>query len=141
MLSKRRYDRRYLQNGSKESTPDVCPEYRRKSSNSSEESANCLDTSQFCNFPAQPASGQPVNASNTTPRLERRSVIESSTDTLVPDTELQKSKKCQSFCLPPLNAQIEEAMNSSSVSVFSDPLDSDGLVAHHNQVIHNGHMF
>jgi len=123
-----------IQNGSKESTPDVCPEYRRKSSNSSEESANCLDTSQFCNFPAQPASGQPVNASNTTPRLERRSVIESSTDTLVPDTELQKSKKCQSFCLPPLNAQIEEAMNSSSVSVFSDPLDSDGLVAHHNQV-------
>jgi hypothetical protein len=117
------------QNGSKESTPDVCPEYRRKSSNSSEESSGCLDASEFSNFPSQPAL-----ASNTTPRLERRSVIESSTDTLVLESELQKSKKCQNFPLPPLNTQLEEAMNSSSISVFSDPLDSDGLVAHHNQV-------
>jgi len=125
-----------MQNGSKESTPDVCPEYRRKSSNSSDESTGCLDTtgSQFNNFPAQPASGQPINASNTTPRLDRRSVIESSTDTLVPEAEHPKSKKCQNFSLPPLNTQLEEAMNSSSISVFSDPLDSDGLVAHHNQV-------
>jgi len=118
-----------MQNGSKESTPDVCPEYRRKSSNSSEESSGCLDASEFSNFTSQPAP-----ASNTTPRLERRSVIESSTDTLVPETELQKSKKCQNFPLPPLSTQLEEAMNSSSISVFSDPLDSDGLVAHHNQV-------
>eukprot|EP00092_Neocalanus_flemingeri_P094563 GFUD01120259.1.p1 GENE.GFUD01120259.1~~GFUD01120259.1.p1 ORF type:complete len:972 (-),score=250.85 GFUD01120259.1:755-3670(-) len=122
-----------LQNGSKESTPDVCPEYRRKSSDSSEESTGCLDPSQFPNFP-QPANGQPVPASNTTPRLERRSVIESSTDTLVPESELQKSKKSHNYTLPPLNTQFEETMNSSSISVFSDPLDSDGLVAHHNQV-------
>ena len=112
----------------------MCPEYRRKSSNSSEESSGCLDPSQFPNFPPQPANGQPATASSTTPRLERRSVIESSTDTLVPESELQKSKKSQNFTLPPLNTQIEEAMNSSSISVFSDPLDSDGLVAHHNQV-------
>jgi len=119
-----------LQNGSKESTPDVCPEYRRKSSNSSEESSGCLDpSSPFSTF-----SAQPINASNTTPRLERRSVIESSTDTLVPEVDQQKSKKCPNFALPPLNSQLEEDMNSSSISVFSDPLDSDGLVAHHNQV-------
>lgn len=118
-----------IQNGSKESTPDVCPEYRRKSSNSSEESSGCPDISEFSNFPSQPAP-----ASNTTPRLERRSVIESSTDTLVPESELQKSKKCPNFPFPLLNTQLEEAMNSSSISVFSDPLDSDGLVAHHNQV-------
>lgn len=124
-----------LQNGSKESTPDVCPEYRRKSSNSSEESSECLDASQFQHFPPQSANEKLVPASNTTPRLERRSIIESSTDTLVPESELQKSKKSQIFNLPPLNTQFEEAMNSSSSSsVFGDPLDSDGLVAHHNQV-------
>lgn len=123
-----------LQNGSKESTPDVCPEYRRKSSNSSEESTGCLDSSNpFNTFSAQP---QPSNASNTTPRLERRCVIESSTDTLVgePGDQQHKSKKCRNFGLHPLNTQLEEDMNSSSISVSSDPLDSDGLVAHHNQV-------
>jgi len=118
-----------MQNVSKESTPEVCPTFHRKSSNSSEESGGCLDTSQFPEFPSQPS-----HASSSTPRLERRSVIESSTDTLVPDTELQRSKKCPNFSLPPLSTQIEETMNSSSASVFSDPLDSDGLVAHHNQV-------
>jgi len=116
-----------LQNGSKESTPDVCPEYTRKSSISSEEGQSSAP-------PYFPTPLVPVS-SVTNSQHDRKSVIETSTDTLVPDSEKTSGVTNQSVITsrPP----VEEVMNissSSSSAIFSDPLDSDGLVSHHNQL-------
>ena len=64
----------FYQNGSKESTPDVCPEYRRDSS--SEESSATEPEPTFTGKDSEPA----VNGT---------AGILSSTDTLVPEAEVQ----------------------------------------------------
>jgi len=155
-----------LQNGSKESTPDVCPEYRNFSSSSS----SSVTSSEGLDQEVEGVSGLTPNVSDgqnvegplapqgaTSPRLDRRqSAIESSTDTLVPEVERNKDSgldmnngRQENLVLPPPllqespnsngatneNRLLEESMGTSSCSQSSlDPLDSDGLVAHNDQV-------
>ena len=114
------------QNGSKESTPDVCPEYRRDSS--SEESSS---TEQYPTFPGE----------DPLPQVNGNGHIEKSTDTLVPETEVQsrvevRTPKTSSTVLPEVR-RTELAVSlplPGRVDVSESPLDSDGLVAHQDQV-------
>ena len=117
------------QNGSKESkesTPDVCPEYRRDSS--SEDSSQSSSTEQYPTF-AGTDSQPPVNGSGH---------IERSTDTLVPDSELQP--RLEAGTKTSLTPEIKRSELVGSlplpgrVQVSESPLDSDGLVAHQDQV-------
>lgn len=136
-----------IQNGSKESTPDICSEYRRKLSNSSEDDSSSSSGGPPFQIPPpsdstpRPQTDTPPRP-ETTPRLERRSVIETSTDTLVPEESSnghalpQKKTSAGKASTQLVNGRtnVEDEMTSSATSTFSDPLDSDGLVAHHNQV-------
>ena len=84
-----------VQNGSKESTPDVCPEYRRGEADSCDDSATNSETE--CPEPAPSPAPAPDTATNGHVinglsggglRPERKTnQIESSTDTLVPDSD------------------------------------------------------
>jgi len=131
---------------SKESTPDVCPEYKGLPSVSSlgesgeeEEDCKALPPSNTDTAPSVPQGA-------TSPRLERRkSLIESSTDTLVSEMEQERNKDPSYPCNGSITATViaanshqrllEEAMGSSSCSNgFLEPLDSDGLVAHNDQI-------
>ena len=66
----------FYQNGSKESTPDVCPEYRRDSSSEDSSSSSTEPEPTFTGKDSEPA----VNGT---------AQILSSTDTLVPEAEVQ----------------------------------------------------
>ena len=86
----------FFQNGSKESTPDVCPEYRRNVCDSSDESSSTPDIESGTGNGIQEAETeveQPavVVGGDTEPqqgRLEKKfNQIESSTDTLVPESD------------------------------------------------------
>lgn len=139
--------------GSKESTPDVCPEYKEMSSTMSQDEVDeeededdqedeVMKVISTTNSDAVPSALQGA----TSPRLERRrSLIESSTDTLVSEVEGDKNKDKNtvsngsnvvcSFNIQNQHRLLEESMATSSCSNgFSDPLDSDGLVAHNDQV-------
>merc|ERR1719400_1345876 len=121
-----------------------------------------------------PSPGPEVPQGLTSPRLERRaSVIESSTDTLVPEaseqggaersqleaespgaggnwtlggSDIEVSNVANGSSLPrpslsqslPLqqNRLLEESILSSCSNGSLEPLDSDGLVAHNDQVYH-----
>ena len=87
----------FFQNGSKESTPDVCPEYRRNACDSSDESSSTPDIEpgtgngiqEAETETEQPAAmvGGELNTESTG-RLEKKfNQIESSTDTLVPESD------------------------------------------------------
>lgn len=80
-----------LQNGSKESTPDVCPEFRQNLSNSQSTDENS-ETVHVSNKTETDNDSNGVDeiVTNGTSRLERKTnQIESSTDTLVPDLDNQ----------------------------------------------------
>ena len=118
------------QNGCK----DSCPPSRRLSSSSSQE---------------EQEEQEELEQEMTSPCMERRrSLIESSTDTLVPEQD-GEGGECERSRAPgaPTPAVVasrveqqrsrllEEAMGVSSCSSSStEPLDSDGLVAHNDQV-------
>ena len=70
------FDCLFDQNGSKESTPDVCPEYRRDSSSEESSSSSTEPEPTFTGKDCEPA----VNGT---------AQILSSTDTLVPEAEVQ----------------------------------------------------
>jgi len=104
-----------LQNGtSKESTPELCPSFPRKSSVSSEE-GECMSPGLPPLARAPPLPSPPVTG------------CETSTDTLVPHTNTTTRQE----------QELLHKSSSSAVTASSnlcDPLDSDGLVAHNNQV-------
>ena len=70
------FDCLFDQNGSKESTPDVCPEYRRNSTSEDSSSSSTEPEPTFTGKDCEPA----VNGT---------AQILSSTDTLVPEAEIQ----------------------------------------------------
>lgn len=155
-----------LQNGSKESTPDVCPEYRGGSSVTAESSD---ESSQSEEFSSQTEKSLKENGgsngdleTNGVDRLERKlNQIESSTDTLVPENDAavdksrngvevhHRSKKSAAASAPvPISKCFffDAPAPGQSPGVDCDPLDSDGLVSHHDQrqrrlvQIHSCHM-
>ena len=103
----------------------MCPEYRRDSS--SEDSSS---TEQYPTFPGE----------DPLPQVNGNGHIEKSTDTLVPETEVQSRVEVRtpktSTVLPEVR-RTELAVSlplPGRVDVSESPLDSDGLVAHQDQV-------
>jgi len=125
------------QNGSKESTPDVCPEFRQNLSNSQSTDENS-ETVHVSNKTETDNDSNGVDeiVTNGTSRLERKTnQIESSTDTLVPDLDNQmKIKRSAVINVPPIRSQFTFEDQFASLYSDSEPLDSDGLVSHHNHL-------
>ena len=118
-------------NGSKESTPDVCPEYER--SQSVGESSDDSSATES----VEPENVKTVSATLTTNGnglVRKTDRIERSTDTLVPENENFRQngvKHIKSLTVPVVN-NIEESM--WSLHGDAEPLDSDGLLSHHNHL-------
>jgi len=122
--------------GSKENTPDVCLEFKRKSSQDSDGSGEPSPDQAGGQFPSQAFSTGAVEGS---PRLERKAVIERSTDTLVGELAetsngTSRSNGSHAPRPAPAPAPLLDPDHSHALNSTPDPLDSDGLVAHHNQV-------